>query len=96
MCTTPPFSRPPPTQHSVTLSYPAPYTLLVTIDRAKSHNSLPLEASYELEALWQWYDAEDSLRVAIITGAGTKAFCTGMDLKGRAPGWRRFALAYSF
>jgi enoyl-CoA hydratase/carnithine racemase len=27
-----------------------------------------------------WFDAEPSLRVAVITGAGEKAFCAGQDL----------------
>lgn len=36
--------------------------------------------NWELDALWNWYDAEPSLRVAILTGAGTKAFCAGSDL----------------
>jgi enoyl-CoA hydratase/carnithine racemase len=28
----------------------------------------------------QWFDAEPSLRVAVVTGAGPKAFCAGQDL----------------
>ena len=36
--------------------------------------------NWELEALFQWYDEETSLRVAIITGEGSKAFCAGSDL----------------
>lgn len=61
MSALPRFSRPPPQQDHVILSYPAEQILLVTIDKEKYHNSLPLEASYQLEALWQWYDYEDCL-----------------------------------
>lgn len=43
-------------------------------------NSIPLAGHHEGEALWNWYDDEPSLRCAIITGAGDKAFCAGADL----------------
>lgn len=33
-----------------------------------------------MDAFFQWFDHEPSLRVAIITGAGPKAFCAGQDL----------------
>lgn len=33
-----------------------------------------------MEALFTWYDNEPSLRCAVITGEGTKAFCAGSDL----------------
>jgi len=52
----------------------------VTIDRPKRLNSLTVEASHELDSVFQWFDQEPSLRVAIITGAG-KAFCVGADLQ---------------
>lgn len=34
----------------------------------------------DLSQTWRWYDAEPSLRCAVITGQG-KAFCAGADLK---------------
>lgn len=46
-------------------------------------NCLPVEATIELGALWSWYDSEPALRCAVFTGAGTRAFCAGMDLKQR-------------
>lgn len=36
--------------------------------------------SWDLDALWRWFDNEPSLRVAVITGVGDKAFCGGSDL----------------
>ncbi len=43
-------------------------------------NSIPYHAHWEAEAIFSWFDKEPSLRVAIITGAGKKAFCAGQDL----------------
>jgi len=70
----------PPSSESFILSYPARYVLLVTINREGAMNSLPSYAHWEAEAIFSWFDKEPSLRVAIITGAGTKAFCAGQDL----------------
>ncbi|KAK3674215.1 hypothetical protein LTR78_006062 [Recurvomyces mirabilis] len=38
-------------------------------------------AILEMTAVFRWFDAEPSLSVAVITGAGNKAFSTGADLK---------------
>jgi enoyl-CoA hydratase/carnithine racemase len=65
---------------SYLLSYPAPYVLLVTINRPKHMNCLPYAAHWEADAIFRWFDNEPSLRVAVITGAGPKAFCAGQDL----------------
>lgn len=70
----------PPTSDSFILSYPAQYVLLVTINRETAMNSIPSFAHWEAEAIFTWFDNEPSLRVAIITGAGKKAFCAGQDL----------------
>jgi len=43
-------------------------------------NSLPYDSHWEADTLLQWFDAEPSLRVAVVTGAGEKAFCAGQDL----------------
>ncbi|KAH8650073.1 carnitinyl-CoA dehydratase [Xylariales sp. PMI_506] len=72
----------PHVQHSL-ISFPRPHVLLVTINRPEFMNCLPVEATIELGALWKWYDSEPELRCAVFTGAGTKAFCAGMDLKQR-------------
>jgi len=74
------FQSNPPSSSSLILAYPAPYVLLVTINREKAMNSVPAAAHWEAEALFSWFDNEPSLRVAVITGAGTKAFCAGQDL----------------
>lgn len=54
---------------------------LITIDRPAKMNSLDFAANDELVAAWKRFDADDDARVAVITGAGEKAFCAGADLK---------------
>ena len=70
----------PPTSSSYLLTYPAPYILLVTINREKAMNSIPMSAHWEADEIFTWFDQEPSLRVAVVTGAGSKAFCAGQDL----------------
>lgn len=70
----------PPEVKCCAISYPAPWVLLVTINRPKQMNSIPYAGHWEMEALFTWFDQEPNLRVAIITGAGNKAFCAGQDL----------------
>ncbi|CAK7207434.1 hypothetical protein SEUCBS139899_010244 [Sporothrix eucalyptigena] len=57
--------------------------MLVTINRPEHRNCLHVRATIELGALWKWYDTELELRRAVFTGAGDRAFCSGMDLKER-------------
>lgn len=71
---------PPIPSSSFILSYPAPYVLLVTISREAAMNSIPSYAHWEADAIFSWFDKEPGLRVAVITGAGKKAFCAGQDL----------------
>ena len=54
---------------------------LITINRADRMNSLDFEANDELVDAWRRFDDDDGARVAVITGAGDKAFCAGADLK---------------
>lgn len=54
---------------------------LITINRAAKMNSLDFAANDELVAIWREFDADESARVAVITGAGEQAFCAGADLK---------------
>ena len=74
------FASQPPSCSTVELSFPAPYVLLVTINREQSMNSIPMAGHWEGEAVWNWFDDEPSLRVAILTGKGSKSFSAGADL----------------
>ena len=54
---------------------------LITINRPDQMNSLDFVANEELVDVWRAFAADQSVRVAVITGAGEKAFCAGADLK---------------
>ena len=74
------FSVSPPSSPVYLLSYPAEGVLLVTINRPRQMNSIGFQGHWDFEKLWRWFEHEGSLQVAIITGAGEKAFCAGQDL----------------
>ena len=60
--------------------------LTVTIDRPEVMNSLHPAANLELEQVFDDFAADPDLWVAIITGAGDRAFSAGNDLKFQASG----------
>ncbi|HSV81769.1 MAG TPA: enoyl-CoA hydratase-related protein [Ramlibacter sp.] len=57
---------------------------VVTIDRPAQRNAINRGVGQGLRQAWRRIDADDAVRVAILTGAGDKAFCAGMDLKWAA------------
>lgn len=57
---------------------------IMTIDRPAALNALDLTALKELRAHLTEFRERDDLRVAVLTGAGERAFCAGADLKGTA------------
>ncbi|KAK6827826.1 hypothetical protein PG987_011167 [Apiospora arundinis] len=72
-------SEPPPVADAV-ISFPTPYILQLTLNRPKALNAFQRAQHFALHRLWGWYDAQPSLRCAIITGTG-RAFSAGADLK---------------
>jgi acetyl-CoA C-acetyltransferase len=55
--------------------------LLVTINRPQAMNAVTPESNHELAQIFRAFEDDPELRVAILTGAGGKAFCSGNDLK---------------
>ncbi len=55
--------------------------LIVTINRPEAKNAMNKAAAMGIAAAMDRLEAQDDLRVAIVTGAGG-TFCSGMDLKG--------------
>ena len=54
---------------------------LLTLNRPDTRNCLTREVREGLFAAWERFERDPDLRVAILTGAGDKAFCAGGDLK---------------
>jgi enoyl-CoA hydratase len=54
---------------------------LITINRPGSRNAINAEVRAGLFAAWKRFEEDESAKVAILTGAGDRAFCAGMDLK---------------
>ncbi|MFY9587659.1 MAG: enoyl-CoA hydratase/isomerase family protein [Actinomycetota bacterium] len=61
----------------------------VTLNRPDVHNAFNSVMMRELSELWTALRANDDVRVAVLSGAGEKAFCTGIDraegVAGRSP-----------
>jgi enoyl-CoA hydratase/carnithine racemase len=51
----------------------------VTLNRPDVLNSFNTVMQRELRDLWRWLRRHDEVRVIVLTGAGDKAFCTGID-----------------
>jgi crotonobetainyl-CoA hydratase len=57
---------------------------IVTMNRPEVMNSLHYEADLEWHHVWNEFASDDEQWVAIVTGAGERAFSTGNDLKTHA------------
>ena len=62
-----------------------PHVAVVTIDRPERANSLNPAALRELAAAWRSVAADDDVRAVVLTGAGERVFCSGMDLRETIP-----------
>jgi E-phenylitaconyl-CoA hydratase len=67
------------------------YVATVTLNRPDAMNSIDPEMRAELKGVWERIHVDDAIRVAVLTGAGEKAFCTGSDLKKTNPPKESFA-----
>jgi enoyl-CoA hydratase/carnithine racemase len=56
----------------------------VTLDRPAVLNAMDQRMHQELAAVWDDFEADDELLVAVLTGAGDRAFSVGQDLTERA------------
>jgi enoyl-CoA hydratase len=54
---------------------------IITLNRPEARNALGKDIREGLFAAWERFERDPALRVAILTGAGDKAFCAGGDLK---------------
>ncbi|MFF3330449.1 enoyl-CoA hydratase/isomerase family protein [Streptomyces sp. NPDC002888] len=58
---------------------------VVTLDRPKKLNAIDLDTAGELAATWRALRYDDSVRAVVLTGAGQRAFCTGLDRDAVVP-----------
>ena len=63
----------------------------IVLNRPEAMNAIDPETRKELEAACRRVDEDPDVRVAILTGAGERAFCTGADLKKTMPPKESFA-----
>lgn len=69
---------------------------VVTIDRPEVYNALHPPAHFEFDTVFDDFAADPEQWVAIVTGAGDKAFSAGNDLKYQAQGGPRDRPATGF
>ena len=68
-----------------------PHVALVTLDRPERANSLDPQTLRELAAAWRRIAADSEIRCAVLTGAGSRVFCSGMDMRTTIPASQRLA-----
>ncbi len=56
---------------------------IVTLSRTDAANALSIQLLNDLQSILNEVKTDRNIRVAVITGAGEKAFCAGADLKER-------------
>lgn len=62
-----------------------PHVAVVTLDRPDRANALDPETLRDLAGHWRRINQDPSIRVAILTGAGDRIFCAGMDMRKTIP-----------
>lgn len=67
---------------TVSTDSPAPGVARLTLNRAAAMNAYSFAMTQELRSAIAAFQADDALKVLIVTGAGTRAFCTGGDVSG--------------
>jgi enoyl-CoA hydratase/carnithine racemase len=66
------------------LTNPAPLVLQITLNRPEVSNAMNTRMGHELLAVYDGLCADPAaFRCVVLTGAGTRAFCAGGDLKQR-------------
>ena len=61
----------------------------ITLNRPDRHNAFTVTMANELAQTWEAVKTDPDVVCAIVTGAGPKAFCTGMDVADVASGEAR-------
>ncbi|MBC7505110.1 MAG: enoyl-CoA hydratase/isomerase family protein [Sandarakinorhabdus sp.] len=67
---------------TVSTDSPAPGVARLTLNRPAAMNAYSFAMTQELRSAIAAFQVDDALKVLIVTGAGTRAFCTGGDVSG--------------
>lgn len=62
-----------------------PHVAVVTIDRPERANALDPPTLSALAAAWRRIADDEAIRCAVLTGAGERVFCAGMDMRATIP-----------
>ncbi|WP_439550188.1 enoyl-CoA hydratase-related protein [Falsiroseomonas sp.] len=54
----------------------------VTLNRPEAMNAVDRATEAELQRIWTEIETRRDIRAVVLTGAGTRAFCAGADVKG--------------
>jgi len=61
------------------------HIVTITMNRPEKHNAMNAQMLVELANAWASFRDDADARVAILTGAGDRAFCAGADLGSLLP-----------
>jgi enoyl-CoA hydratase/carnithine racemase len=61
----------------------------VTLNRPEVHNAFNFQMQRELKEIWRSLRTNDDVRCAVLTGAGNKAFCAGIDRSEVMGDWEK-------
>jgi enoyl-CoA hydratase/carnithine racemase len=59
----------------------------ITLNRPQVHNAFNIQMQRELKEVWRGLRGNDDVRCVVLTGAGEKAFCVGIDRNETMGGW---------
>ncbi len=74
---------------ALTLPDEHPHVALVTLDRPERANALDPSMLAQLATCWRRIAEDAGIRCAVLTGAGERAFCAGMDMRTTIPASQR-------
>ena len=60
------------------------HVLVATMNRPERMNALSPQLHQDMRDTWAAVQSDARVRAIVITGAGTRAFCTGMDMQAHA------------
>lgn len=68
----------------------AGHVATVTIDRPERHNAIDSAHHAQLADVWHTVEADPDIWIAVLTGAGERAFCAGADIHEQEPEGRDY------